>query len=185
MKKTKIKKDLFNRIKEIGSENKVRGITLISLVITIIILLILAGVSIAAISNVGLFGKAQEAKEKIQVAQEKENTTLSEYENALNNQFIGTRAIDGAISFKKIQNIEWLKKHSGYINNCSSGTEKIDLTQYGFSKTPYAIISGTRAMTAYVVSVSKNELEFNWYTAWGGSLGNEFGAVWITLFEPQ
>ena len=34
MKKTKIKKDLFNRIKEIGSENKVRGITLISLVIT-------------------------------------------------------------------------------------------------------------------------------------------------------
>ena len=42
MKKTKIKKNLSNRIKEIGSENKVRGITLISLVITIIILLILA-----------------------------------------------------------------------------------------------------------------------------------------------
>ena len=37
------------------------GITLVALVITIIILLILAGISIAALSNQGLFQKATQA----------------------------------------------------------------------------------------------------------------------------
>ena len=46
MKKTKFKKYLSNRIKEIGSGSTIRGITLISLVLTIVILIILAGVSI-------------------------------------------------------------------------------------------------------------------------------------------
>ena len=41
-----------------------RGITLIALVITIIVLLILAGISIQAITNQGLFARAKEAKEK-------------------------------------------------------------------------------------------------------------------------
>ena len=41
-----------------------KGITLIALVITIIILLILAGISIAAITQTGLFGKAKLAKEE-------------------------------------------------------------------------------------------------------------------------
>ena len=42
-------------------EKKNRGITLIALVITIIILLILAGISISALTGSGLFSKAQEA----------------------------------------------------------------------------------------------------------------------------
>ena len=48
------------------------GITLVALVITIIILLILAGISISALTNTGIFGKAREAKEKTIEAQEKE-----------------------------------------------------------------------------------------------------------------
>ena len=40
-----------------------RGITLVALVITIIILLILAGVSIQAITNTGLFENAKKAQE--------------------------------------------------------------------------------------------------------------------------
>ena len=40
------------------------GITLVALVITIIILLILATISIQSLTNTGLFAKAQEAKEK-------------------------------------------------------------------------------------------------------------------------
>lgn len=43
---------------------KNRGITLVALVITIIILLILAGISISALTNQGLFGKAKGAKKK-------------------------------------------------------------------------------------------------------------------------
>ena len=46
MKKTKIKKDLFNRIKEIGSGSKIRGITLISMVISFMMLIGAAGLKL-------------------------------------------------------------------------------------------------------------------------------------------
>ena len=91
MKKTKIKKDLFNRIKEIGSENKVRGITLISLVITIIILLILAGITIATLTNSGLFEKSKTAKEVSQNAQDDEDMKISEYGNMIETYLNGGR----------------------------------------------------------------------------------------------
>ena len=52
------------------NKNKDRGITLVALVITIIILLILATISIQSLTNTGLFKKAQEAKEKTQNAEE-------------------------------------------------------------------------------------------------------------------
>ena len=41
-----------------------KGITLVALVITIIILLILEGISISALTNTGIFGKAKDAKSK-------------------------------------------------------------------------------------------------------------------------
>ena len=63
---------------------KQNGITLVALVITIIILLILAGISIAALSEQGLFGKAKEAKEKTELKTEEENTTLQNYEDTIN-----------------------------------------------------------------------------------------------------
>ena len=57
-------------------ENK--GITLIALVITIIVLLILAGVSINAIvGENGVLNQAQSAKEKTNIAKEKENIDLA------------------------------------------------------------------------------------------------------------
>lgn len=60
-------------------ENK--GITLVALVVTIVVLLILAGVSITMlIGDNGILTKAQEAKVKIEEAQEKENATLSQYD---------------------------------------------------------------------------------------------------------
>ena len=61
-----------------------KGITLVALVITIIILLILAGISISTLTNVGIFGKAKEAKEKTEQAQRKEEETLSKYQSELN-----------------------------------------------------------------------------------------------------
>ena len=60
--------------------NKQSGITLVALVITIIILLILAGIAISSLTQTGLFSKAQEAKQKTEEKAEEENTTLNEYE---------------------------------------------------------------------------------------------------------
>ena len=64
--------------------NKQKGITLIALVITIIILLILAGVSIAMLTGEnGILKKAQLAKEITDQKQEEENDILKQYEDLL------------------------------------------------------------------------------------------------------
>ena len=57
-----------------------KGITLLALVITIIILLILAGISISALTNTGIFGKAKDAKSKSELADAQEKITLLEHE---------------------------------------------------------------------------------------------------------
>ena len=67
-----------------------KGITLVALVITIIILLILATISIQSLTNTGLLQKAQEAKEKTQNAEENQAKTLNEYEDELNKYISST-----------------------------------------------------------------------------------------------
>ena len=61
-----------------------RGITLIALVITIVILLILAGITIASLNgNNGLFARAKQARQNTLDAQKKENVTLEGYEDTV------------------------------------------------------------------------------------------------------
>ena len=60
-------------------EKNINGVTLVALVITIIILLILAGISIQAITNTGLFDKANEAKKQSDIANIKEQIQLEIY----------------------------------------------------------------------------------------------------------
>ena len=64
---------------------KNKGITLVALVITIIILLILAGISISALTNTGIFGKAKDAKQKSADAELDQNTKLDSYEEEISN----------------------------------------------------------------------------------------------------
>ena len=68
--------------------NKNKGITLIALVITIVILLILAGISISALTQTGIFGKAKQAEQRSKEAQEEENATLGTYENEID-KYVG------------------------------------------------------------------------------------------------
>ena len=58
-------------------KNRNNGITLVALVITIIILLILAGISIQAISNTGLFANAKRAKDESMKGQLQEEISLA------------------------------------------------------------------------------------------------------------
>ena len=64
--------------------NKDKGITLIALVITIIILLILAGISISALTNQGLFKNAKAAQNATEKAKEEQGQRLNEYEDEIN-----------------------------------------------------------------------------------------------------
>ena len=64
--------------------NKEQGITLIALVITVIVLIILAGVTIVSLSgDNGILTRVKEAKEKTEQAQKDEEKILSNMENAL------------------------------------------------------------------------------------------------------
>ena len=113
---------------------KNKGITLIALVITIIVLLILAGVAIAMLSGEnGILKKAAEAKIKTKEVQEDEETALIDME--LNTHFIeknaryrcsygyitGVTAIkDGILGYKTKDKVSDLQKAlpSGYIVKC-------------------------------------------------------------------
>ena len=95
---------------KLSKDNK--GITLVALVITIIILLILAGITIASLTSTGLFAAAQDAKTKTEEKQLEENTTLNEYEDAITEQVTGKKpekpfkgtTVAQAIEYKKVLN---------------------------------------------------------------------------------
>ena len=80
-----------------AKEKLSRGITLVALVITIIILLILAGISISALTNQGLFKNAQKAKKTTEEAQKKETDLLEQYESELN-KYIENGRWDGKVN---------------------------------------------------------------------------------------
>lgn len=68
---------------------KNQGITLIALVITVIVLLILAGVTISTLTGEnGILTRAQEAKNKTEEAQKEEQNTLNSYEDKIN-EYVG------------------------------------------------------------------------------------------------
>lgn len=73
---------------------KNNGITLIALVITIIVLLILAGVSIATLTgDSGIVTQAQKAENKTKEAAKNENYILKDYEDMLNGNYIEVKQV--------------------------------------------------------------------------------------------
>ena len=88
---------------------KEKGITLIALVITIIVLLILAGVAIAMLSGEnGILKKAAEAKTKTEQAKQEEETRLLDYEVQMDFSKNGTP----------------YKFNNGYLTGLKESTEK-------------------------------------------------------------
>ena len=97
----------FKLLKEKGGKNEVQlnikltkekrncknqnGVTLIALVVTIVVLLILAGVSVNALfGNNGIIEKAKEAQNKMDKATENDQKEINELTNWLDNQVNGT-----------------------------------------------------------------------------------------------
>ena len=101
-------------------ENLNKGITLLALVITIIILLILAGVAITALTQTGLFENAKQAKNAMENAQNEENTILSDYSSEIN-EYISSNRNDKENSQSLINKDDGIynKSEGGYIFNTS------------------------------------------------------------------
>ena len=105
-----------------------KGITLVALVITIIILLILAGISISALTNTGIFQKARDAEGKSKLADAKESMTLLLHEWQMEHvtsdktleTFLGEKVADSTIEdYNKLDNGNYevyIKGHVGKLD---------------------------------------------------------------------
>ena len=97
------------------------GITLIALVITIIVLLILAGVSISALmGDNGILTNASNASEQSLIGTEKEQLSVA-YSSCKADNAVGSMGIDAVISASQLQS----KMNSSY------GSGKVDVEQVG------------------------------------------------------
>ena len=95
-----------------------RGITLIALVVTIVVLLILAGVSINALfGNNGIIEKAKESQSKMNEAKQNDLNALNELNNWLENNVSGTSSESNVLR-KQITNTttNTLTNDTDYIN---------------------------------------------------------------------
>ena len=110
MKEKSTLKDVANNYLTHTKESK--GITLIALVITIIVLLILAGVTIATLTgDNGILGKANDAKTQTEQAKEDENLKIA---------IAGSYGTDGKLNLKDLkdnltnQGIDYDKNNTGF-----------------------------------------------------------------------
>ena len=107
-----------------------KGITLVALVITIIILLILAGISIQALTNTGLFANAKKASDASKLSDAKEKITLLEHEWQMEHasspektleEFLNDKVTDKTIDeFKKLDDGNYEVYINGYVGTLNS-----------------------------------------------------------------
>ena len=112
---------------------KQKGITLIALVITIIVLLILAGVSIAMLTGEnGILTQAKKAKEETEEAKNNELEILEDYENRLNEKVIQSTFIwdPDIVNFTKLDaQVEKLNLNTIYVQITSDLETSISISK--------------------------------------------------------
>ena len=121
-------------------EKRNKGITLIALIVTIVVLLILAGITIGVLTGEnGLIKKANEAKEKTEIASEKETVEL---------------AINGAMKKDRYGNIS--KENLDEELN-----EKIGNNAYNSNEIEEGItVTFTESNRSYLVDIDGNVIEY-------------------------
>ena len=130
------------------------GITLIALVITIIILLILATITIVELRNTNLFSKTIEARNKYKTSAEDENNTLDDYANKINEINIYSKNTNS-------ENIN-SKKYYKIIYDANNGTGSI--------KTQEVVEGETTTLTLIDNQITRDGYKFNgWNTKADGS----------------
>ena len=168
-------------------KNENKGITLVALVITIIILLILATISIQALTNTGLFQKANEAKEKTKNATENQAKILNEYEDELNKYISGnvkTLQADGSWnSGKKVNSPQLMEGMTGIYWDESGNEVEVTVDNqdnwYDYSKQEWANAvtkDSNGNITGYWVWIPRYayKIETNRYTNTVGKISVKF-----------
>ena len=146
----------FNEIKNYKEEYKIKsylsiksngGITLIALVITIIILIILAGISIMGITQTGILSKAKMAKIFFSNTKTKEENILNNYDENINEIIDGTRD-------SKENTPEWKFLKS------TDGGKTIDISNLNFEELfikAYHKVGGSVTMTIPKIAINESD----------------------------
>ena len=133
---------------------KNNGITLVALVITIIILLILAGITISSLTNTGLFKQAQNAKNVTQEKTAEEKATLDNYEEQIGIAS-GAKEYTAAKTITEAQTEDMLSKKVNSTMTDAYGN-KITVPA-GFK-----ITNDATTVNKGIVIIDSNENEFVW-----------------------
>lgn len=171
IKKCKKVERTINRLKQ-----DIKGITMVALVVTIIVLLILAGIAVRLIiGDNGLLKRAQNATEKYKEAQINEEQTIEDMYSSIKiadggsvtlsleqlNKYIDDK-VEEKISNKKVQkNILW-------TGNASSGILELNDSIYNYSYLIFTLNYGTSA----IIDVTPDLQSFAGGANIGGSNNN-------------
>lgn len=172
---------------------KEKAITLISLVVTIIILLILAGITIATLKQSNLFGNAKDAKQKWEFAEQEEENKIARYANDINSYINGIRT-------DPTENLE----DKGYLNfkeanTCGFITSKgtIQNSSLGLIPSVYETVTGDEIVTGgYSLKCTiEKEIETTFNSSDNFEISTEIsldnrvtsymGGILITLYNKQ
>ena len=124
-----------------------KGITLIALVITIVILLILAGISIQSITNTGLFGKTRQATQESKYASAAEKVAL-----AVNSSYDEKGKINDNYLKENVNKIEGLNKKVDTVTY----DLKIVVDGFEFTISEYGKITGEKKEVATLPDNTKD-----------------------------
>ena len=154
-------------MKNIIKHNKTAGITLIALVITIIVLLILAGITVAQLSNNGLFESTKLAKEKYKNSSKKEDIDISQYSNSIESYINGNRDF-------KIEKVEITDVASGWsvTNNSVRIGDLIFINFYFYKNSQWTV--GWNNNIAKISAPAKMDNCFDLLEGYNGSNKGEF-----------
>ena len=146
-----------------------KAITLTSLVVTIVVLIILAGITINSIlGDEGILKKAQQATQNYSTAQAEEEDKIAKYTNEIDSYINGNRD-ETAIDRQELKMIisELLSNKSSELDydNLVNLTE--DLTEinktYTFKKNGQLIFQmGINPGGYYYSTIKHNDIEINW-----------------------
>ena len=141
---------------------KNKGITLIALVITIIILLILAGISISSLTGSGLFGKAQDAVKLSKLKEIEEAANLAYMERQIDSITGGENAtIALAISDLKEKGytIKEVTSGANSIIGIALSEENITMERSTEKTVTYTLIYSEGTVVRYFVEVQGKDYE--------------------------
>ena len=143
-------------------ENR-KGITLVALVITIIILLILATISIQSLTNTGLFKNAEKARELTEEKTAEEKKILDSYEEEMGIAS-GAKEYTAAKTMAEAQTDDMLAKK---VNSSITDAYGNKITvPAGFKIKVDATTNNATTVNQGIVIVDSNENEFVWIPVW-------------------